>query len=115
MAEDNYENTALHAAARGGNIEVVDILVRRGADVCRVNKYGLTPGAAALASGQLEVVDFLSKTGWKAEDRPFKYSLLHLTAGLGRFSALHWLLSAGLGNATGTVFNLGLLRSLKHL
>src|SRR3954452_24626018 len=57
------------AAARNGHLEVIKLLVERGADVnaCRA---GMTPLSHALASGQEEVAAYLRSVGgaspWRA-------------------------------------------------
>jgi hypothetical protein len=48
---DRDGRTALHAACAGGQVEVVDILLARGARVNKADRRGHVPAAAAIASG----------------------------------------------------------------
>src|ERR1041384_4234588 len=55
--------TALHEAARGGHLKVVELLVARGADVNAVAFSGLTPLKLALGYRRAEVAAFLKQRG----------------------------------------------------
>ncbi|XP_065215525.1 ankyrin repeat and death domain-containing protein 1A-like isoform X3 [Planococcus citri] len=58
-AIDIDHQTALHHAAIGGHIEIVQKLVHVGANPTTVDKRGDSPLHSACAKGHLEVVDFL--------------------------------------------------------
>ena len=100
MAEDRdaVGNTALHRAVKEGNAQVADDLLRLGARVEQMNRYGITPFYAAVAAGDAEMAKVLirgsSREGIEAAasqacrngDTP-----LHLAAELGRKDILRLL------------------------
>ena len=49
-------NTLLHEAAQNGRLDIVDILLRHGADPNKANRWGITPFAKAIIHGRLYVV-----------------------------------------------------------
>ena len=53
--------TVFHAASLRGDLRVVKLLLRRGADVNVVNKAGRSAGELASENGQAEVAKFISK------------------------------------------------------
>ena len=55
--------TALHWSAKGGNLEIVELLLENGADLNAGNKIGKTPVAMAAESGELEVLKALIAKG----------------------------------------------------
>src|ERR1041384_1376622 len=55
--------TALHEAARGGHLKVVELLVSKGADVNATDFSGLTPLKLALGYRRAEVTAFLKRNG----------------------------------------------------
>jgi ankyrin repeat protein len=59
-------STALHLAASWGRTEALRVLLKRGADPALANKAGVSPLAAAVASGQDEAAAILK--GGKRED-----------------------------------------------
>jgi hypothetical protein len=67
----NYEGaTAAHAAAVEGQIEVLKLLVNRGADLNAVGTYGDSPLAAAIEMKRTSAVAFLTAHGAKDIQRP---------------------------------------------
>lgn len=48
---DNDEQTALHIAAAGGNVKILELLVQNGANVSSVDNYGWTPVHIAAENG----------------------------------------------------------------
>lgn len=64
-ADPNPANRAddppLHIAAERGSAELVEMLIRRGADVAATNRDGLTPGAAAERAGHRAVATMLAR------------------------------------------------------
>ena len=61
--QDNNGNTALHTAARGGQEEVVRLLLAAGADPAATNKMGDTPLHVAAKGGHEEVLRVLLAAG----------------------------------------------------
>ena len=51
--------TALHAAAQAGHLEIVQLLLKKGANPCVKDQNGRTAYQLAHASGHVEVADFL--------------------------------------------------------
>jgi ankyrin repeat protein len=63
LALGSYEQTALAAAARRGNAELVELFVRRGAPVDQPGSFGRPPIIAALRERHLAIVDLLLERG----------------------------------------------------
>jgi ankyrin repeat protein len=106
-AEDAEENTPLHSAARGGHLGVVNLLLAAAAVsgspvavfIGAKNKLGLTPGASALLHGHIDIANTLVAKGWDPYHiGPEQFSLLHLTAAVGRSESVSWLLENGAGD-----------------
>lgn len=55
--------TAMHWAAKNGNLEIVDLLIEAGGDINAGNKVGKTAIALAAESGQLDVLQRLVEKG----------------------------------------------------
>ena len=63
-AKTRYDATALMLGAMNGNIEIVRLLIERGADMnVRDTFYGFTPMAAAMMNGRADVIRFLVEQG----------------------------------------------------
>ena len=54
-----FDSKRLHIAARGGNVKIVAILIRNGADEWLRNNEGLTPREMAVQFNQPQVADIL--------------------------------------------------------
>jgi ankyrin repeat protein len=63
MEEQSKYGTALHVAASDGHLEVVKLLVARGANLNARNRDGATPLGVALLSGHKNVVSCLNEVG----------------------------------------------------
>jgi len=63
-AQDNYGETPLGAAATGGYVEVVDLLIRSGANL---EPNGRQPLACAAGEGHVDVADVLIRAGASLE------------------------------------------------
>lgn len=56
----NYKTTPLYAAVEDGNIDIVQILIERGATVDRIEQHdGWTPLGVAIDSGRIDIVRYL--------------------------------------------------------
>ena len=53
--------TALHAAAQAGHLEIVQLLLNKGANPCVKDQNARTASQIARANGHLEVADFLAR------------------------------------------------------
>ena len=72
---DYAGNTALHAAALKGHMEIVKVLVQHGANVSPVNGENETPMKDATDNDNDEIVDFLKDHGGQlvvAGEKPAK-------------------------------------------
>ena len=63
--------TALHVAAVAGHLEVVQLLLKRGANPCVKNQNGRTASQLARNAGHTEVADFLTRAESVVERRAF--------------------------------------------
>lgn len=55
--------TALHEAVANNNVEICEMLIKAGAKINIVNKYGVLPLFLAAASGHMNTLRFLLKNG----------------------------------------------------
>ena len=80
------QNTQLHAAAYGGHVPLIRLLVANGANVNVRNENGWTPLHAAAAGGYPAAIDALTNCGAKvhAEDRRSRFDRSNKGSGLGR-------------------------------
>jgi ankyrin repeat protein len=62
---DEYGNTALHLAAKRGNVGAVMLLCELGADVSKTNKVGQTAYNAALAGENYQSAEYLRQESFK--------------------------------------------------
>jgi len=61
--QDTSGNTALHLAASLGDVDLVEILIRKGANVNAVNGEGLTPLHLSIKLGWPSIASTLIKEG----------------------------------------------------
>jgi hypothetical protein len=69
--KDGYGWTAVNSAAAAGHSHVVALLVRKGADMTKVNAFGHTPLHSAAARGHMHVVSFIAEVDqdfWEQTD-----------------------------------------------
>ncbi len=83
------EYTPLHEAAAGGYLDVVALLLEKGADIKAVTKDGYTPLSLAAAGGHWKVVQYLLTRGADVEPVDTQTpSPLYLAARAGRVDAV---------------------------
>jgi ankyrin repeat protein len=88
--EKSYEGTTpLHEAIKGKKPEIVDLLIRKGADVNRANRQSQTPLYAAVITEQEEIVRRLIREGAVAQILEEKGLPLYVTAKIHRYTAEH--------------------------
>ncbi len=87
LQEFSFGNTELHLAALKGYVEIIPLLVKRGADVNAVNRYGHTPLYYAATHGHRKVAEALIAAG---ADKS-----VIVEANYGRAPQLHEQLKAG--------------------
>ncbi|KAN0141599.1 hypothetical protein V8E53_000061 [Lactarius tabidus] len=85
--------TALHAASRSNHLKVVQTLLRHGADVNAMGRWGRTPLVFASSRGHLEVVRWLLEQGAdvNAKDQDDDRTSLHLAAYCGHLEIVRTL------------------------
>uniref|UniRef100_A0A8C1KBT6 Ankyrin repeat domain 52a n=1 Tax=Cyprinus carpio TaxID=7962 RepID=A0A8C1KBT6_CYPCA len=66
---DNFGRTCLHAAASGGNVECLNLLLSSGADMNKKDKFGRTPLHYAAANGRYQCVVVLVGAGAEVNER----------------------------------------------
>jgi ankyrin repeat protein/L-ascorbate metabolism protein UlaG (beta-lactamase superfamily) len=69
MSRDYYQQTPLHEAAFSGNIRLIDLLVKHGADIEALNEEGSTPLLYISQAGQAEAIDRLLEHGARLDVR----------------------------------------------
>eukprot|EP00854_Cymbomonas_tetramitiformis_P006789 gene6789-8112_t len=94
-SNDYSDETPLLLAVRNSPLDMVKLLLSLGASTDSRSKNGLSPLGEALIRGKLDVAEVLVGAGAKLNERATGkggYSLLHITAGLGRTDAMKFLL-----------------------
>lgn len=94
---DSDGRTLLHLSAGAGDIESLQLLVRSGADLSRLDRYGLSVAHAAEETGCLPVLRFLIEACGVSPDSasPNGWSLLHSASERGHEETVVYLLSRG--------------------
>lgn len=94
--ESNHD-TALTLACAGGHEELVELLIKRGADIEHRDKKGFTPLILAATAGHEKVVDILLNHGAdiEAQSERTKDTPLSLACSGGRYEVVELLLNRG--------------------
>uniref|UniRef100_A0A8C3QDY9 Uncharacterized protein n=1 Tax=Geospiza parvula TaxID=87175 RepID=A0A8C3QDY9_GEOPR len=94
---DNLGRTCLHAAASGGNVECLNLLLSSGADLRRRDKFGRTPLHYAAANGSYQCTVTLVTAGATVNEADGKgCTALHYAAASDTYrSCLEFLLDNG--------------------
>ncbi len=101
--EDIFGRTALHAAVRTSNLELVKLLIERKADVYRQDKRGRDCFTQAADEAEVEILEYLLDT-WRSSNSTTQHLLtqdldgdtpLHRSAASGNDEAVKILLKAG--------------------
>jgi ankyrin repeat protein len=88
--------TALHWAAHGDAAEIVELLIRAGANVKAANRYGVTPLWLACMNGNAATIEMLLKAGAEANTLlPEGETVLMTAARTGKLDAVKVLLGYG--------------------
>ncbi|XP_045472381.1 uncharacterized protein LOC123679068 [Harmonia axyridis] len=113
--------TALHYAAKNGNLSIIDILLRHGADVNSKNMENYTPLHFAVRNGHLEAVKALLKNkeiNMNALDSN-RYTPLHIAVEIGRLDIVKTMLDEKWGlidiNSNDTISLLQLANKEGHV
>lgn len=65
---NDQEQTMLHYAALKGNVEIVNLLIKAGADIKKLNSNGSTPLGLAIEKGHTEAANLLISYGFNEEE-----------------------------------------------
>ena len=96
MCRNNRNNTPLHDAALGGQLEVVALLTsKRNCDPGVLGRWGRTPLHYACEGGSIAVVKFLLENSWdvitSCQDNAY-HTPLHIAASQGSLSIVQYLI-----------------------
>nr|CAD7426767.1 unnamed protein product [Timema monikensis] len=94
---DSEGCTALHAAVRGGQLEVVQLLVERNAHINCQDVHGYTALKYCVRDGRLDVLEFLVKNKGDINlSDENQVNLLHHASRAGQLESVKYLLSLGI-------------------
>nr|CAD7445704.1 unnamed protein product [Timema bartmani] len=94
---DSEGCTALHAAVRGGQLEVVQLLVKRNAHINCKDVHGYTALKYCVRNGRLDVLEFLVKNNGDINlSDENQVNLLHHAARAGQLENVKYLLRFGI-------------------
>ena len=117
MREIKMAIRRLHRAASAGEVDVIPVLVRAGADVNATNKDGATPLHRAASAGEVDVIPVLVQAGADVNARGGNggFTPLHLAAHNGNLEAISVLIQAGADVNVTDKYNYKPIRYLPHL
>lgn len=87
--------SGLMVAAWEGNLDLMELFVRRGADIDRSNRRGETALMHAAWKGQIEAVRWLLANGARVEREPMQWTALHYAVFAGQEEIAALLLERG--------------------
>nr|CAD7265239.1 unnamed protein product [Timema shepardi] len=94
---DSEGCTALHAAVRGGQLEVVQLLVKRNAHINCKDVHGYTALKYCVRGGRLDVLEFLVKNKGDINlSDENQVNLLHHASRAGQLESVKYLVSLGI-------------------
>ncbi|XP_062574844.1 serine/threonine-protein phosphatase 6 regulatory ankyrin repeat subunit B-like [Saccostrea cucullata] len=96
--KDKYRNTVLHDAARGGNVQIVNLLIEKKVDIKSLQKDGETILHQSCRSGEMDMCEYLvSQFSDILEIRDTNgFTALHSACRGGRVKFLSFLINKGL-------------------
>ena len=93
---DAFGQTRLHAAARQGRVDAVEVLLARGANINARDRWGWTPLSAAVQADEMETAKLLIAKGGDVDVKNNDgYAAANLAALLGKSEMVRLLLDAG--------------------
>lgn len=94
--QDEWGESLLAVASRGGHVEVVEYLIQRGALLDSKSLFGFAPLHLAAGKGHVDVVRVLLEHGAEIDSRStFGETPLHLASGKGHVDVVRVLLASG--------------------
>ncbi len=95
-ARNSWSDLPLHTAAEWGHVDIVKLLVERGADVNARSPWGTTPLFQAAREGHIDVMEFLLDNGAEVNvDAGDVYNPLNMAILWGHWQAAELLVSRG--------------------
>mmetsp|Transcript_31014 Transcript_31014/g.87874 ORF Transcript_31014/g.87874 Transcript_31014/m.87874 type:complete len:226 (-) Transcript_31014:1736-2413(-) len=92
---DDVRTTPLHVAARLGHANIVELLLREGADARAMERSGITAMHHAASAGSVESILLLKHNGGDIDAYSGAGTPLHWAAGEGQSAALQQLIDLG--------------------
>lgn len=93
--QDYSGATALHRAIHDGKYEMVEFLIKNGADLYIKDKFNATPIERAVIGGNLELAKLVLENNVEINDKRFEIPLLHWAVKFSTFDMTKYLLEQG--------------------